>query len=216
MTSDADFCATDVYKFKQPTERLLGTAYSLPALSQDSLREMSTEELVVLVDEKGTPTGTAPKATVHTTDTPLHFAFSCHVTNDRGEILVTRRALSKATWPGVWTNSFCGHPGPDENLEDAIRRRARQELGMEIDGIHSVLPDFRYRAVDASGIVENEICPVYIASSDAQPSPSPDEVAEFVWADPVALLTAIEATPWAFSPWLTLQLPALSRAGLLG
>ena len=167
---------------------------------------MSTvEELVVLVAEDGTPIGTASKATVHTTDTPLHFAFSCHVTNEAGEILITRRALSKLTWPGVWTNSFCGHPGPDESIDDAIRRRAEQELGLTIDNIHSVLPDFRYRAVDASGIVENEICPVFAATAIGEPRPAASEVSEWRWVSPDNLRAAIESAPFAFSPWLVWQ-----------
>jgi isopentenyl-diphosphate delta-isomerase len=29
------------------------------------------------------------------------------------------------------------------------------------------------------------------------------------WVDARTLLAAVDATPWAFSPWLTLQLPAL-------
>ena len=172
-------------------------------------------EFVVLVSEEGVPIGTADKATVHTTDTALHLAFSCHVFNDAGEILVTRRALSKKTWPGVWTNSFCGHPAPDEQPEDALHRRARQELGFEVTDVSPALPDFRYRAVDASGVVEYEICPVFIARAVSAPVPEPDEVCEFVWADPRALLAAVEATPWAFSPWITLQLPALNAAGLI-
>ena len=77
-------------------------------------------ELVVLLDEAGNAVGTQDKATVHTEDTHLHLAFSCHVYNEAGHVLVTRRSLDKATWPGVWTNSFCGHPGPDEDIEDAI------------------------------------------------------------------------------------------------
>ncbi|MEN9740799.1 MAG: isopentenyl-diphosphate delta-isomerase [Actinomycetota bacterium] len=166
---------------------------------------MSAEELVVLVDESGAPIGTAPKATVHDFATPLHFAFSCHVTNAAGEVLLTRRALSKSTWPGVWTNSFCGHPGPGEDVEGAIRRRADRELGMAIDNIHVILPDFRYRAVDASGIVENEICPVYAAVATSEPNPADDEVAEWRWISPSALATAIANAPFMFSPWLVWQ-----------
>lgn len=166
-------------------------------------------EEVVLLAEDGTPTGTADKATVHTATTPLHLAFSCHLFDGEGRILVTRRALGKATWPGVWTNSFCGHPGPGEVIEDAVRRRASDELGARIDNLTPVLPDFRYRAVDAAGTVEYEVCPVYTATIVGELAPSAAEVAEWTWADPRSLLTAIEATPWAFSPWLTLQLPAL-------
>ena len=55
-------------------------------------------ELVVLASEDGARVGTAPKATVHTADTPLHFAFSCYLLDDEGRLLVTRRALSKTTW----------------------------------------------------------------------------------------------------------------------
>lgn len=166
-------------------------------------------EEVVLLAEDGTPIGTADKATVHTRQTPLHLAFSCHLFDGEGRILVTRRALGKATWPGVWTNSFCGHPGPGEPFEEAIARRAADELGTTVENLVAALPDFRYRAVDAAGTVENEICPVYTATIAGELAPSPFEVAEWQWVDPRVLLTAVAATPWAFSPWLTLQLPAL-------
>ncbi|WP_223692764.1 isopentenyl-diphosphate Delta-isomerase [Leifsonia poae] len=168
----------------------------------------SREEVVLLADD-GTPVGVADKASVHTRETPLHLAFSCHLFDGEGRILVTRRALEKRTWPGVWTNSFCGHPAPGEALEDAVRRRASDELGATIDNLTLALPDFRYRAVDAAGIVENEICPVFTATVDPDLAPVPSEVAEWEWVDVRTLLTAVVATPWAFSPWLTLQLPAL-------
>lgn len=172
---------------------------------------MSTEpELVVLVDDEGNPTGSVEKFAVHTTATPLHLAFSCHVYNDRGQVLVTRRALSKITWPGVWTNSFCGHPAPGEMLDDAIARRALVELGITVSKIQPLLPGFRYRAVDASGIVENEICPVFKAVTTDDIDANPEEVSEWKWVDPESLHSAVSAAPYAFSPWIALQFEELS------
>ena len=182
---------------------------TISALSQDP----DASELVVLVDESGAAIGTADKATVHTHDTPLHRAFSCHVFSTDGRVLLTRRALGKLTWPGVWTNSFCGHPGPDETLDAAIHRRAERELRLTLGPVEPVLPDFRYRAVDASGIVENELCPVFRTTVTVDPLPAADEVAEWSWAHPAELRAAVEATPFAFSPWLALQLDEWAEFG---
>ena len=172
---------------------------------------MTLTEEVVLVDDAGHPIGAADKVSVHTFDTPLHLAFSCHVYRADGLVLVTRRALTKLTWPGVWTNSFCGHPGPAESLENAVARRAQHELGITVERLEVVLPDFRYRAVDASVIVENEVCPVYRAFTSDGVVPNPDEVAEFAWVDPAALHDAAVAAPYAFSPWLGWQLEQLPQ-----
>lgn len=176
---------------------------------------MFSPELVVLTDEAGHAIGAAQKAEVHTTQTPLHLAFSCHVLDAEGRVLVTRRALAKKTWPGVWTNSFCGHPAPGEDAEEAITRRAARELGIRLTDLRPALPDYRYRAVDASGIVENEICPVYVARIDGDLSPADDEVAEWAWVSPQQLAEAVTAAPFAFSPWLVEQLPQLVALGAL-
>jgi len=170
---------------------------------------MAPSEQVVLLDDAGNPIGVADKFEVHTANTELHLAFSCHVYNEAGQVLVTRRALSKLTWPGVWTNSFCGHPAPGESFGDAIARRASIELGITISDLTLILPDFRYRAVDASGIVENEVCPVYRAVTRDVVAPNPEEVAEFAWVEPTSLRDAAVAAPYAFSPWLGWQLAQL-------
>ena len=167
---------------------------------------------VVTVDDEGHRTGTFERSAVHTTETPLHLAFSCYVLDDAGRLLLTRRALSKRTWPGVWTNSFCGHPRWTETTEESITRHATHELGLRITDLEVAVPGFRYRAVDASGVVENEICPVYVARAAGDVVPNPDEVVETAWADPRDVVRSVDATPWAFSPWMVLQLEALRAA----
>ena len=166
---------------------------------------METQDLVVLLDDDGQPVGTAPRSEVHTDRTPLHLAFSCYVRDGDGRILVTRRALAKRTWPGVWTNSFCGHPRPGEEMVDAIHRYAAHELGALVRDVECVLPTFRYRAVDASGVVENELCPVFVATLDGHLQPNPAEVAEHQWVAADDVLALVATAPWAVSPWLVAQ-----------
>ncbi|MGO1771001.1 MAG: isopentenyl-diphosphate Delta-isomerase [Microbacterium sp.] len=166
--------------------------------------------MVVLVDGSGAEIGVHDKADVHGRSTPRHRAFSCHVLDDRGRLLVTRRALGKTTWPGVWTNALCGHPAPGESFEDAVRRRAEFELGLAVDDIACALPDFGYVARDeVSGLEENEHCPVLIARAASALSPNPDEVCGAQWTSVSALAAATRAAPWAFSPWLVEHLPEL-------
>ena len=165
-------------------------------------------ELVRLLDDSGAEIGSADKSLIHTAQTPLHLAFSCHLFDSQCRTLLTRRALSKLTWPGVWTNSFCGHPAPGESFEEAIIRRAAVELNITVTNIQPALPDFRYQATDASEIVENEICPVFTAvyESDAPLTPNAEEVCDWAWTDVVDVEEAVTATPFAFSPWLVEQL----------
>jgi isopentenyl-diphosphate Delta-isomerase len=169
--------------------------------------------MVVLLDEDGRPCGSALKAEVHHANTPLHLAFSCWVVDELGRTLLTRRAAAKRTWPGAWTNSFCGHPEPGERVEAAVHRRARDELGTRVSEPVVVLPDFRYRAVMDTGTLENEVCPVYVAELLAQPEPNPAEVADLRWEPFGDLPRVVNSDSALYSPWMLEQLDALQRAG---
>ncbi|MDP2685196.1 MAG: isopentenyl-diphosphate Delta-isomerase [bacterium] len=168
------------------------------------------EEHVVLVNDDDKVLGTAPKATVHTKKTPLHRAFSSFIFNPKGELLLAQRCGLKKTWPLVWTNSCCGHPALNENTIDAVRRRVREELGLVIDEIFEVLPDYRYRA-KKDGIVENELCPVFIAFTDNQPNINGDEVETERWMPWAKFVEETKNNPTDWSPWCVEEVMLLKK-----
>lgn len=159
------------------------------------------KEQIILVDNSGNQIGTAPKLASHHADTPLHLAFSCYIFNDKGEFLVTQRALSKKVWPGVWTNSVCGHPSPGENFEQAITRRAQDELGMKVKDIQEILPDYRYKTPPYNGIIENEICPVFTAHAASDVTPNPAEVENYRWMPWAEYEKELREKPDNYSYW---------------
>lgn len=170
-------------------------------------------EQVVLLDERGQGIGTADKATVHHRETPLHLAFSCYVFNPAGELLVTRRARAKTTWPGVVTNSCCGHPAPGEPFTGAVVRRLRDELGLPAPEVDLMLPRFRYRAVMANGVVENELCPVFRAVTTATPVIAAAEVDESGWVSWPLFVSLVAGGELAVSPWCREQVAQLAALG---
>lgn len=167
--------------------------------------EPAVVEYVILTDEHNRAIGETPKATVHSANTPSHRAFSCFLFNERGELLLQQRALSKHTWPGIWSNSACGHPAPHEALEDAVFRRLAHELGIERAAVQNftvVLPAFHYY-VERDGVVEYEFCPVVIGMLHGEPAANPTEVATTRWIAWEALLS--RAT--ALAPHLSAGIP---------
>lgn len=167
------------------------------------------EEIIVYCDEAGTPTGTAPKLAAHNADTKLHLAFSVFIFNGKGEVLLQQRSFSKKTWPGVWSNSCCGHVMLHESTEAAARRRLKYELGISVDKLHLILPDFRYRS-EKDGVVENEICPVFVGFTSVQPVPNPDEVNDVKWVDWERFVIEVADTENGYSPWAREEVELLS------
>jgi isopentenyl-diphosphate delta-isomerase len=177
----------------------------------------ASEELIVLVDHDGNEIGSAGKDASHHSETPLHLAFSCYVFDDAGRFLTTRRARPKKVWPGVWSNTVCGHPAPGERMLDAVGRRMHYELGMQVRDLKVALPDHMYRAPAFNGVVEYELCPVFVARASTEPCPNPTEVEAYEWVDWPSFVRRVQSdTADVYSWWCKNQLRQLASHALIG
>ena len=178
---------------------------------QEDQGRCNMAELIVYVNENGEPTGeTDHKLEAHHGHTKLHLAFSCYIFNLKKELLVTQRAFTKKVWPGVWTNSVCGHPGPGESLEDTIVRRAHYELGTEVTSIQKILPDYTYKTPLFNGVIENEYCPVFVAEVASNIKANQQEIESYKWlkwSDFTAQALGDESNVWSY--WCKDQIPKL-------
>ena len=99
--------------------------------------------------------------------------------------------------------------------EAAIARRASQELGLQVAGLRPALPGYRYRA-EFRGVVENEVCPVYLGRFRGSPAPDPDEVGEWELLEWAAFRERQETEDGeAWSPWCREQARLIEEAGLV-
>lgn len=161
------------------------------------------DDLLILVDEQDRELGQGAKFDCHLGDGVLHRAFSVFLFNDRGEVLIQQRADGKMLWGGYWSNSCCSHPRPGESVEDAGRRRVREELalGCRLEFLYK----FRYQARFGDVGSEHELCYVYAGFPVGEPRADPTEIAAWRWVAPDELTREIAATPDRFTPWMKLE-----------
>ena len=89
-------------------------------------------EYLILVDETDKMWGKLEKQMVHELGL-LHRAFSVFIFTKKGELLIQQRADEKYHSPGLWTNTCCSHPQFGEELDVAIKRRLKFEMGIECE-----------------------------------------------------------------------------------
>lgn len=155
--------------------------------------------MLELVDEDGNTIGTAEKLSAHQAPGQLHRAFSVFLFDDRGRLLLQQRALSKYHSPGVWSNTCCGHPYPDEPPFVAAARRTGEELGAAPLLLREA-GRVRYNHPDpASGLVEQEYNHLFAGLIGSELRPDPEEIADTAFVTPAELDTLrAERT---FSAW---------------
>ena len=176
------------------------------------------DRLVELVDPAGTPVGRATVREAHDRPGRLHRAFSVLLLDERGRVLLQRRAAGKTRFPLHWANACCGHPDPGEPPVPAAARRLREELG--VTGVElTEVGVYAYRAEDpGTGRVEHEYDHVLTGAyrTGTPVAPDPAEVAEVAWATPADLRAALAAGGDGYAPWLAGVLALLPGWGPAG
>ena len=165
-----------------------------------------TEDTVILVNEQDEEIGSMDKLEVHR-KAILHRAFSVFIFNEKGEMLLQRRALNKYHSGGLWTNACCSHPRPGETVEGAAARRLVEELGFSTD-LHRIF-SFLYKAPFDNGLTEHEYDHVFIGQYSGLVHPNPDEVGDFCYKQMDSIRDSLESHPHKYTEWFKIAFPML-------
>ena len=169
-----------------------------------------TERLdnLILVDVFDNPIGTADKRRAHTVPL-LHRAFSVFLINDRGELLLQKRAPGKYHSGGLWANACCSHPRVGEESIPSAEARLMEELGVTcplreigcfvyLHWFHDALYDYEY-----DHVLLGRHCGPF--------TPDSEEIEELRWVTPAQLTEELRTTPERFASWFLTAAPMVLR-----
>ncbi|MBZ9578740.1 isopentenyl-diphosphate Delta-isomerase [Patescibacteria group bacterium] len=161
---------------------------------------------VILVDKKGNRIGVEEKIKAHL-DGKLHRAFSIFIFNSKGELLIQKRAKSKYHSGGLWSNTCCSHPRPNQNLKEEAKRRLREEMGIDCDlkEIFSFIYKVKVKA-KMGYLIEYEFDHVFLGKFNGDPKPNKKEVKGWKWINPDELKKDMKENPERYTYWFKLIL----------
>lgn len=166
------------------------------------------EQQLILVNEKDEITGTAGKMEAHQKGL-LHRAFSVFVFNSKGEMLLQQRAINKYHSGGLWTNACCSHPLPGEDIQEAAKRRLKEEMGFEIPIMKSF--EFVYKASFANGLIEYEFDHVFTGDYDGPVPYNKEEVMDICYMPLKSICDSLKDHPQNYTAWFLLAFPEIEK-----
>lgn len=161
---------------------------------------------IILVNELDEQTGTAEKMEAHY-KALLHRAFSIFIFNNKGEMLLQQRALSKYHSAGLWTNACCSHPRPGEETINGAKRRLQEELGFTTE-IKKAF-DFTYSARFDNGLTENEFDHVFTGIYDGAIRPDLSEVMDYIYKPMGKIKEELLTNPQLYTAWFIIAFPKI-------
>jgi isopentenyl-diphosphate Delta-isomerase len=168
------------------------------------------KDLVILVDENDNEIGYLEKMEAHRKGM-LHRAFSVLIFNSKNELLLQKRADSKYHSAGLWTNTCCSHPRPNEQMTDAVSRRLDEEMGIKLSPNFAF--KFIYRTELENNLIEYELDYVFIGTCNDQPEINKEEVADWKFLSLHEIRKDFFKNPHAYTFWFKeiLNNPALEN-----
>jgi isopentenyl-diphosphate delta-isomerase len=165
-------------------------------------------EQVVLVNEQDEAIGVMEKMEAHE-KALLHRAFSVFIFNQSGELLLQQRALDKYHSGGLWTNTCCSHPRPNESVASAASRRLREEMGFEVP-LEKIF-DFVYQASFDNGLTEHEFDHVFVGYYDGTFEVNPQEVNDTIFRSMESIQQSLESHDGLFTAWFEIIFPKMMQ-----
>lgn len=156
------------------------------------------EEQVILVNENDEQIGLMPKMEAHE-KAVLHRAFSVFIFNDKNELMLQQRALSKYHSPGLWTNTCCSHQREGESNIQAGKRRLQEEMGFVTDLKETT--SFIYKAPFDNGLTEHELDHIMVGFYNHEPKINKDEVESWKWMDLENVKVDMVLHPERYTAW---------------
>lgn len=164
------------------------------------------EQNVLLVNENDEPVGIMEKMEAHRKGV-LHRAFSVFVFDRQGRMLLQQRALQKYHGGGLWTNTCCSHPYPDEAVAQAATRRLQEEMGFTTP-LEKIFA-FTYKADVENNLVEHEFDHVFAGEYEGVIAKNEEEVSDYRFADMREIQEMLHNQPAAFTSWFRLAFPRM-------
>ena len=135
-------------------------------------RKYINEEMLPLVDEKGTIIGSAPRSECHKGKALLHPVVHLHLINRNKMIYLQKRAKDKLIQPDKWDTAVGGHISVGDTLEKGLQREALEELGL-IDFEAKLLKVYKWETA-----IESELVYVFICYYNGAIKTNPEEISE--------------------------------------
>ena len=153
---------------------------------------------VILVNDTDDVIGIEDKLIAHQKGLK-HRAISVLIFNSKGEWLLQKRALNKYHSGGLWTNTCCSHPYPEESTQTSAERRLMEEMGM-VEELNYLF-EFSYCIKLDNELTENELDHVFIGTSENLPKLNIAEACDYRYITTETLEEEINDTPEHFTEW---------------